>query len=610
MTEPSHPVLPPSVSGSQLLLRFGKGYALRYVGVYALGLVFLVATNWLTVWIPDLIRQVFDALEANKQVDFVDDIARWIGAASAAVIVVRTLSRVLFFNPGRTIEFRLRNDMLARLLKMSTTFFRQVGVGDLVSRATNDATYVRAFVGFAILNGINLLLAAAMALSQMIETDAWLTLWCVIPLMISTWLLQKGVRWLHRYIRQIQEAVGLLSAHVLESYGGVPVIQAAGAEPAFQRVFDEHNDRYTALMLKVTMVRSFLLPLTQSVGSLCLFLLLWIGGEHVVQGQLTLGQLAAYASYIWILVAALSMTGWLLNSLQRGYVSLQRLWQVLGLEPDRVGGARDFATTQGAVSLELRGVNFRYGDAVEGEANALQDINLTLEPGGILGVYGPVGSGKSTLAMVIAGLLPAAKGQVLIGGIDIKELGAQARCDSVTMIPQESFLFSRTLADNVGYDDPLDAIDQDKVEHAVDRAALADDVQRMPHRLETLVGERGVMLSGGQRQRAQIARALYAGSRLLILDDVLSAVDHDTEVRLLDELKQEMAGGSEQASASAVIVSTRLSALRLCENIVVVDEGKIVEQGSHGELLNRQGLYAAAWAAQAYDGQSAHSDTP
>lgn len=593
--------LPAAPPGPTLVARFIKRYARRYVGAYVLGISFLIATNLLTVLIPRLIKEVFDALgEGGADIDHY---ARYISVAALAVIVVRTLSRVLFFNPGRTIEYRVRNDMLTELLSMSSTFFHRAGVGDLVSRAINDATFVRALVGFAVLNLLNLVIASVTALWQMLQIDPWLTLWCILPLIFSTWLLRVSIQWMYSRMRAAQEELGALSVHILESYGGVAVIQGGAATDAFLQRFDDHNDRYTDLNLQVAAVRCFVMPIARGIGSVCVFLLLLIGGQRTIEGQLSVGDLAAYASFVSMLVAALAMSGWLLSSLQRGYVSLQRVWQVIALETDRPQGNRPLPEKAAGANLSVAGLTYSY----EGAAPSLQDVAFEISPGQVLGVYGPVGSGKSTLVNLLSGLLPPPARSVRIDGIDLRDIEPTSLRRDVAVVPQESFLFSRSLRDNIGYVDAVSDIDDDRVRDAASRAALTDDIARLDDGLETVVGERGLMLSGGQRQRAQIARALYRGARLLILDDVLSAVDHDTEERLLQALRAEISGVSGRA-CSAVIVSSRLSALAACDEIIVLDDGQVVDRGQHATLIAGDGLYAQAWAVQREQNQEPGSD--
>ncbi|MCO4762676.1 MAG: ABC transporter ATP-binding protein [Myxococcales bacterium] len=580
------PLTPPP-PGGVLVWRFIRRYAKRYLGLYALGIGFLLATNGLTVLIPRLIKEVFDGLgEGHADVN---SYARLIGVAALGVIVVRTLSRVLFFNPGRTIEFRVRNDMLRKLLAMSTTFFGRVGIGDLVSRAINDATYVRSIVGFAVLNLLNLAMATTMAIWQMLEIDPWLTLWCCLPLIASTWIMRVGISWMYTRMRAAQEELGQLSTHILQSYGGVAVISASGAQPAFTTKFDALNARYTDLSLQVAAVRCFVMPVARAVGSVCVFLLLWIGGQHTLAGDLTVGDLAAYASFVGMLVSALAMAGWLLNALQRGYVSLQRVWQVLQLSSDRPAGLVALPTTDEGVAVQVSGLSFGYAPG----STVLTDVSLDLAPGKTLGVYGPVGSGKSTLIRLISGLLSPTPGTVTLDGVDVADIAPASFRRDVAVVPQESFLFSRSLRDNIAFAEKADTIDELRVAQVTEQAALGDDISRLDDGLMTLVGERGLMLSGGQRQRAQIARALYTDARLMILDDVLSAVDHDTERRLLDALR-----AHRKAGASTIIVSSRLSALVDCDEIIVLDEGRITQRGDHDALVAEGGLYAAAWAVQ------------
>lgn len=584
------------LSPATLLPAFWRGYARRYVWIYALGLLMLLATNGLTIAIPRMIKEVFDALAAGGQLDRVHILAALISVAAVVVIVVRTLSRVLFFNPGRTIEFRVRNDMLTRLLAMSGNWFRGRSTGDLVSRAANDASFVRALVGFSTLMLLNLIMAASFTLWQMLATNVRLTVYCVLPLAASLWLMRFGMSRLFTAMRQTQEELGRLSEHILEALGGVAVIQGAVAEPAFQRRFDLHNDRYTQINLEVTALRCFLLPLAAMVGNFCIFLLLYVGGEMAVQGEMSVGDLAAYASYVTLLAGSLTGAGWLISGLQRGYVGLQRCWEVVQLQGDRANGVRQLPQSDRGLRVQVKGLNYRYPDAEPDGADVLSDISFAVAPGQTLGIYGPVGSGKTTLTDLLTGLLPPPPGAIELDGVDVCELDPASLWSAVAVAPQQAFLFSRSLRENVAFIDRADAIDERRVWQAVDKALLGDEVRRMTDGLETVVGERGLNLSGGQRQRAQLARAMYRNYRLLLLDDVLSAVDHDTEERLLATISAEI--DRDQSQHTAVIVSSRLSALVGADEILVLDEGRIVERGSHNELIGAGGMYANVWEVQ------------
>ncbi len=593
--------LPP---GRQLLRAFFDLHARRYLPVYGIGLVFLIATNWLTVAIPGLVKNVFDAMQTRGGVG-VDRLALWIVVCSVAVIVVRTLSRVLFFNPGRTIEFRIRNQLLERLLAKGGTWFRAVAHGDLVSRATNDSTFVRALVGFSVLQLLNLVLAAAMALFHMLATDALLTLLCLLPMSASLLVLRQGTGRMFQAMRDGQVELGALSDHILESYKGKAAIALGHAEPAFLALFDRHNRRYTEINVDVAALRCFVLPLAGQTGSVAIFILLFVGGARVAEGTLTIGDLAAFASYVGVLVASLVMAGWLIASLQRGMVALERVWEVLDLPADRVPGEALPAHDRG-LHVQARGLTHRFADAAPDEPATLQDVSFEVAPGGVLGVFGAVGSGKTTLVALLSGELEPPRGTLTLDGVDAAAVDPGSRASAVAVVPQVAFLFSRPLRDNVAFVDRPEAIDDARVAAALQAAQLAEEVARMPAGVATLVGERGQMLSGGQRQRAQLARALYRPSRLLLLDDVLASVDHDTEERLLAAIsahRKAQRDASGRPATTLVIVSSRLSALRDADEILVLEGGRVVERGDHASLLAQGGRYAAADAAQR-DGES------
>jgi ATP-binding cassette subfamily B protein len=581
----------------RLAIAFARRYAARYGMSYLIGLLFLVATNWLTLEIPRLQKEIFDELAGLRRPDQVHRAALLIAAAAALVIVVRTLSRVLFFNPGRTIEFRMRNDMLTRLLGMSPRFYQRANLGDLMARATDDATYVRSLAGFSLIMTLNMILAAGLSVWRMVQTDAWLTLWCVLPMVASLIALRHGVFRTFEMLHEGQKALGALSDTVLETYKGIQTVQGATAEDAFLRRFDQSNERYTRMHLQVLVVRTFLLPVVAVTGNLCIFLLLFIGGRHVVEGTMTLGDIAAYASYVGVLVGALSSAGWVVGVLQRGYVSLRRVWDVLSLTPDLQRGSQPLPPATGGLHVHVQRLRHVHEDAVQADGTeraALRDLSFDLPAGHVLGIHGPVGSGKSTLVTVLARLTNVPRGAVFLDGVDLCDVAADDLRKAVAVVPQEAFLFSRSIRDNVAFQDRAEDVDEARVWQAVRRARLEDEILRFPEGLDTVVGERGMTLSGGQRQRVQLARAFYRGFRLLVLDDVLSAVDHGTESALLDVLREEIRA----RGTTAIIVSHRLSALALADEVIVLDEGQVVERGTPAELAAAGGLYARVWQAQ------------
>jgi len=577
------------------LLAFWRRYVVRYIPTYLLGLGFLGATNALTTYIPRLIQEAFDAIGQARGLDAIERTSLFLAGSAVTIIFVRTLSRVLFFNPGRTVEFRLKNDLFTRLLRLSPAFYRVHSVGDILSRATNDIMFVRAFVGFSLLQAANIVIAVALTLGNMVRIDAILTLYCLAPLVLAAGVLSFGIRRMFKQMKAAQETLGELSQRVLETYNGIAVVQGAAAEPAFMSRFDLLNERYARLHTEAALVRCFVLPAVTIVGSVCLFILLFVGGRHVAESTMTIGELAAYASYIGILVTALNSAGWVAGMVQRGLLSLQRVFSLLDTPRDTPEGADRAGLLAGPLQLEVRGLTHRFADARPEDPDALRDVSFTLAPGQTLGLFGAVGSGKSTLVALLGRLLRPSGGVILLNGCEIDRIDEAELRAAVAVVPQEAFLFSRPVRENVGFIDRPAEIDDSRVKSAVDRAALRADLERLPDGVLTVVGERGIMLSGGQRQRAAIARALYRPFRLLVLDDVLSAVDTETEVKLLAQIR-DLAGVT--GGHTTVLVSHRISTLAHADLILVLDDGRVVDRGTHAELAARPGLYAEIWTRQ------------
>jgi len=548
-----------------------------------LGALFLVATNGFALLIPWLLKLAVESVQSPGQAG---RSPAWYGGAIivAALLhgIIRIFSRTTLLHNARRIEYRIRQDLYERLLGLDLAYFNAERTGDLISRFANDLTNVRMLVGFGVLNILNTAVIYSAALFLMWRISPLLTLLAIIPFPVMIMVVKRISAAMFRRSRRAQEELARLTSAVEENVSAAAVVKAYCREEAAIGSFATVSRRYMASNMRMAQLRGLMIPVMAATGALGTLIVLVIGGQKVVAGSLTLGDFVAFNGYLAMLIWPTIIMGWILNLIQRGAASMSRLNEVLLAEAGVSEPAEPLTPEKIEGGVELRDLSFSYEAS---PTPVLSSISLVIPPGSRLGIVGPVGCGKTTLVRLIARLYPVAGGTLLIDGIDVNRLPLRTLRDAIGFVPQESFLFSRSVAENIAFG--REGASRGEIESASSLASLEGDVASFPQGYDTMVGERGITLSGGQKQRTAIARALVKDPAILILDDPLSAVDAATEEEILASLS------GYYGQRTVIIVSHRLSALRGCDCIVYLEEGRIVEQGGHDGLLALDGRYAA-----------------
>jgi ATP-binding cassette subfamily B protein len=583
-TAPSAPVVRPG-------LRRLVGYLSRHRLAYGFWAILTLGYVASFVTIPILIGRALGAAEQGLPASEIALRCGFIVAVTLFAAALRYYSRTLVFNLARDIEYELRNDLFSHLQRLPQSFYLRWRTGDLMSRCVNDLASVRLLLGPGVLNLLQTPILYLAVFVAMFVLDPKLALFVVLPYPAFLWIARAFGRAMYRTNLRLQEGLADLSNRLQESVAGVAVVKAYAMERANQERFEVANRDLYERQIAVVRVMAALQPVLTLLPAVAMGIVFVVGGREVIDRRMSIADFFTFSMYVYGLTFYTFLMGWVVTLVQRGAASMQRLDDVLCTEPSiadrpdaaRLGGLRG--------EIEFRHLDFRYPGS--DREPSLRDLSVRIPAGSTLGVVGPIGSGKSTLASVVPRLYEVPDGTVFLDGVDVNRIPLATLRRNIAMVPQESFLFSMSLAENVAYG--LAEPDPERIHAAAERAQLARDVADLPYGWDTLVGERGVMLSGGQRQRTALARALALDPRILILDDALSSVDAETESRIRSGLREVF------AERTVILISHRISTVRDTDQIIVLDGGRIVERGRHDELVAAGGLYARLASQQALE---------
>jgi len=539
----------------------------------------------LALLIPYVLRYTIDGLKTLMNKETLLLYALLIVSISIMAGFFRFLMTRRLMGVAFQIEYELRNDLFSHLQKLSLSYFHKTKTGDIMARATNDLKAVRMLVGPGIRNLLNTIIMGSAAIILMLIIDYKLTLYSLIPLPVLTIAVTIFSSRIFYRFQKVQEQFSSISVGVQENLTGIRVVKAYVQEGNEKRKFKQLNQDYMDKNISLVKIWGLFFPFIMLIAGIGMVIVLWLGGRLVMAGKISLGQFVQFNGYLMMLTWPMMALGWAINLVQRGSASMGRLIEILDQAPEIKDSEylEDIRTLEG--EIEFKNVSFAYDKKV-----ILKNIDLKIPKGITIGIIGPTGSGKSTLVNLIPRLLEVREGSLTIDGMEIKSIPLKILRKNIGYVPQETFLFSESLKENIIYG--LEDFDEAKLRRAVSISALSDEIERFSQRYETPVGERGVTLSGGQKQRTALSRAIIREPKILILDDAFSSVDVHTEEKILKQLRKF------RKRRTCILVSHRTSTIEDADWIVVLKDGRIVEQGTHEELVARSGIYTDIWLQQ------------
>jgi ATP-binding cassette subfamily B protein len=559
-----------------------KKYFVRYKKKLIWGFIFIILSDASAVYVPLLMKDSIDALQKNATSSLLLQYGLMIIGVSLFSGIFRFFIRQTIIVVSREIEYDLRGDFWSHIQRLPLRFFQNNSTGNIMAHATNDINAVRTFIGPAVMYSTDTFVTLVMVLALMISLNFSLTIYSLIPLPLLSLMVYKVGKKIHQKFTIIQEKFAQLTTMAQENFSGIRVVKSyVREENEMKRYADESKD-YIKKNMNLIRTQALIMPILFLITGMSIIIVVWVGGIKVINAEITLGELTAFVVYLGFLIWPMIAFGWVINIIQQGEASMKRLNKIFA-EPYEIEDTSNtnFFVKELKGDIDFRNVSFRYG---ENHPYILKDINLTIPRNSTVAIMGYTGSGKTSFINLIPRLYDCTEGELLIDGINVKNIPINVLRTNIGLVQQESFLFSDTVMNNLTYG--LREIDDKRAIEAASIAQFDGDIQTFPNKYDTIVGERGITFSGGQKQRASLARALVIDPKILILDDSFSAVDTHTEEEILKRIKEFM------RSRTTIIISHRISTVKDADNIIVLSDGKIAEEGTHEDLIELGGIYA------------------
>ena len=559
-------------------------YLRPYKKEFLYGAVALLIVNTLSVVIPLEVKNIIDQLQNGFSSNFVISKSLWLIFLATCMGLIRLFSRQIVFGIGRKVEVNLRQKLFDHLLIQDPEWIQKKGSGDIISRATSDVENIRRLLGFTVLSLCNIVLAYSLTIPSMLIINKPLTISALLifPVILGLVSLFGGKMVRQRKLQQ--ESLSKLSDLIQEDLSGISAIKIYAQEDAEKKEFNIQNKIYRNSAIKLARTASTLFPLLQGISSISLLILLGLGTNQLNNGYISIGGLVALILYVERLVFPTALLGFTLNTFQLGQVSLDRVEELFQNNPIIVDNADSkFLKKKIRGLVEAKNLIIKYP---ENKFNSLNGLNFKIKPGELIAVVGPVGCGKTTLAKTLGRTIDVPDGQLFLDNVDIKKIKLCDLRKNIAIVPQEAFLFTSTISANLSFGDPEASMEL--VQQSASKASLIEDINNFPQKFKTIVGERGITLSGGQRQRTALGRALLVDSPVIVLDDALASVDNNTASIIIDEIR-------DKKNKTIIMISHQLSVAASCDRVLVMDNGEIVQEGIHKDLIAKKGLYKKLW---------------